>query len=120
MRVEQIALGLGTVILPIGTELVREGIAELLLQAALSVQRLEGGLALGVPENAAVLLARAAHALDAVHGALVIPEPGQDEVHGLEPHGHGREHLALGLVGKHALVHMVLGAEVGVEVDLGL
>lgn len=123
--VELVALRLGAVVLPVG----RVGVAQRAGQEVLEVRPTRGAApvhaaqeALGVvvPVDAPVLLAGAADGPDAVQGRAVLFQPAQHEVDGLEPHGHGREDLALVVVDEHALGQAILLAEVCVEVDLGL
>lgn len=120
--VELVTLPLRRVVLPVGRKGVAQGAVQLLLEplAALAAQAGQQLLGVLAPVDAAVLLARAADAAHALQRGLLGLEAREDEVDGLEPHGHGREHLALGLVDLHALGQAILGAKVGVEVDLGL
>lgn len=121
MLVVEVALSLGAMILPIGPELVGECVLQLLMQRTfVFAERLEPGVSGGGPEDAAVLLARATDSLDLGDGAFLLHESREHEVDGLEPHGHGRKHFALLLVGLHTLGDAIFGPKVGVEVDLGL
>lgn len=125
--IKLITLRLGAMILPIGPKRVAQRAVQLLLQPALAlvaaVQLREQRAGPLAPEDAPVLLARAADGADAVQegrrAGLGGDEPREDQVERLEPHGHGREDLAFGWVGEHALGEPILGAEVAVEVDFG-
>lgn len=105
--IKLVALRLGAVILPIRRERVTERSLplgpQLLLQAFAPVQLAQQRLSLVAPIDAAMLLAGAADAADAVQRSLLVDEPRQDQVNGLEPHGDGGEDLALGVVDKDAL-----------------
>lgn len=123
-RIKLIALRLGTMILPIRRERVAKCTLflrspQLLLQVLASVQSIQQGLCLVAPVDAAVLLAGAADAADAVQRSLLVDEPRQDQVDGLEPHGDGGKDLTLGLVEEDALAEAILLTKVGIEVDLG-
>ena len=72
------------------------------------------------PVDATVLLAGAADAPDPVQGRVLLFQPLQDQVEGLKPHGYGGKHLAFIFVDEHALLDLVLGGEVLVEVDFGV
>lgn len=118
--IKLVALRLRAVILPIRRVGERKRLLQLLDERLIGLrQAAQQRLGLLGPVGAAVLLARAADALDAVHGRLC-REAAQDEVDGLEEHGDGRVDLALGLVGQNALAQAILLAKVGVKVDLGL
>jgi hypothetical protein len=67
-----------------------------------------------------MLLAGAADAPDPVQGRVLLLEPLQDQVDGLEPQGHGSKDLTLLFIGQNTLLDAVLGAEVLVEVDFGV
>lgn len=120
--IKLIALPLRRVVLPVGRVRVAEGPGQELLEPLAAVARHAAQQPLGVvgPVHAAVLLAGAADAADAMQRGLLVLQAREDEVDSLEPHGHGGEHLALGLVDEHALGQAILGAKVRVEVDLGL
>jgi len=115
-----VALALCAVVLPVRGIGVREGICQLVDQRLVGLETTKQRLGLVAPVDAAVLLARAADAADAAQGRVGILEALQDQVEGLEPQGHGGEHLALGVVDQHALLDTVLGAKVLVKVDLGV
>lgn len=123
--VELVALRLGAVVLPVGRERVAQRARQKLLERLVTAgtapphagQQLLGVV---VPVDAAVLLAGAADAPDAVQLGTAVPQPGEDQVDGLEPHGHGREDLALVVVDEDALVQAILLAKVCVEVDFCL
>ena len=117
--VELVTLGLGAVVLPVGGELVGEGVGELFAQGAGGIEGAEGGHGAGVPEDAAVLLAGAADALDITDRAPVVPQPTQHQLERVEPHRHRGVHLALGIVGLDALLDAISGPEIGIEIDLG-
>jgi hypothetical protein len=87
------------------------------LQTRGLLQAAQQRLGVVVPEHASVLLARTADALDAVQGRVLLLEPGENQVNGLEPHGHRRKDLALVVIDEDALLQAILCAEVTVEVD---
>ena len=120
LGVKLVALLLRAVVLPVGGIGVREGVLQLVDQRLVRLESAEQGLSLAAPVDAAVLLARAADAPDAVQGRVLVLQALQHQVEGLEPHGHGGKDLALILVDEHALLDVVLGAEVLVEVDFGV
>lgn len=121
--VKLVALGLRAVVLPVGRERVAQRARQELLErpvAGAAPHAAQQLLGVVVPVDAAVLLAGAADAPDAVQLGAAVSQPGEDQVDGLEPHGHGREDLALVVVYEDALVQAILLAEVCVEVDLCL
>lgn len=109
-------------VLPVGRVGVAQRAGQEVLEAAPGAPVQAGQQLLGVvvPVDAPVLLAGAADGPDAVQRGAVLLEPAEHEVDGLEPHGHGREDLALVVVDEHALGQAILLAEVCVEVDLCL
>lgn len=66
-----------------------------------------------------MLLTRAADALDPPERYLLL-QPVENEVQRFEPHGYGRVDLTLLRHDMDALGNTIPGAEVAIEVDLGL
>ncbi|KAI9167437.1 Pre-mRNA-splicing factor cwc15 [Paramyrothecium foliicola] len=119
--VEGVAFALRALILPVGRPLAGQRLVELVDKRLTGIQAREQAFGLGAPPDAAVLLAGAAHALDAVHGdGHGLGEAVEDEVERLEPQGDGGVDLARLLADVDALVDAILLAEVAVEVDLDL
>lgn len=122
--VELITLRLRAVVLPVRRVGVAQRAGEEVLEGAAAAGAAPGAaqqlLGVVVPVDAPVLLAGAADAPDAVQRGAGVPEAAEDQVDGLEPHGHGREDLALVVVDEDALGQAILLAEVCVEVDLCL
>jgi len=114
-----ITFQLGTMILPIRREGVRERTLQLLYQPPLpGFQPLQQLLGAFGPVHAPVLLARPADALDEGQIDLLL-EPREDEIQSLEPHGHGRVDFALGGDDVHPVGDGVGDAEVAIKVDFG-
>jgi hypothetical protein len=123
--IKVVTLRLRAVVLPVGcvgvaqraSQEVLEGAAAAAAAAAGAAQQLLGVV---VPVDAPVLLAGAADAPDAVQGRPVVPEAGEDQVDGLEPHGDGGKDLALVVVDEDALGQAILLAKVCIKVYLCL
>lgn len=120
--IKLVTLLLRRMILPIWRKRVAVRSRQKLLQALVAVlapvhlaQESRGLLA---PVDAAMLLASTTDAAHTVQRRLLFDEPREHQVDGLQPHGHGRKDLALGFVGQDALGKAILGAKVGVKVDL--
>lgn len=119
--VERITLLLGAVILPIGRPLVRQRLGELVDKRLLGIQAVEDLGGAGVPEDAAVLLARAADGADAgERDGRGLGETVENEVERFHPEGDRSEDFAGGVADVDALADAILGAEVAIEIDLGL
>lgn len=119
-RIKRITLPLRTLVLPIWAPLMRQTLPQLLHEALPGHQPLQQLLGPLAPEDAAVLLARAAHAADAVHGhGHGGGEALEDEVERLHPEGDGGVDLAGRGADVDALGDAILGAEVAVKVDFG-
>lgn len=96
---------------------MRKGALELVDEGGVGTQALHEVLGLGAPVSAAVLLTRAAEALDAVHRGHLL-EAGKDEIDGLEKEGDGGDDLILGVVHEDSVAEAILFTKVGVEADL--
>lgn len=119
--VKGVAFALGALVLPIGRPRVRESSGELHSEGQTRVEVVEDLIGLAVPEDAAVLLARAADGADARqrdgHGFC---QALKDEVERLHPHGDGGINLARLLDDMDALLETIFAPKVLVEIDLGL
>lgn len=120
LGIELVALSLSAVILPVWCKGVREGIGELFHQGLVGAQARKLGSGGVAPKDAAVLLAGATDTPDPVEGSLSFAQAVQHQVYRLEPHGYRGKDLALIAVDEDAFGERVLGAEVGVKVNLGL
>jgi hypothetical protein len=92
---------------------------QLLYQRLAAIQIREQVFRLFTPEHSAMLHTRTRDALHLGEVRSLLFQPLQDQIDGFEEKGGGREDLALGRVGKNALLDAIFG-EVGIEVDLGL
>lgn len=116
--IKRITLPLRTLILPIRRPLMRQTPPQLLHKTLPRIQPLQQRLSLLAPEDAAMLLPRAAHTTDAAHGhGHSLCQAVEHEIQRLHPQGDGGVDFAGGGPDVDAFVDAIFGAEVAVEVD---
>ena len=124
LLVKRLALFLSRGVLPIRTIRMTESSQafmhvvtwfQLLLKRLLRVEIIEQCLGLLAPKDGAMLHAGARNAPDPTKVALVVLQPLEHEVHGVEPHAYRGIDLALRGIGEHTLLDAIFLLQVVVE-----
>lgn len=116
--IKLVTLLLRTGILPIGTERVRKGSLELVLQRLGLFQSLQQACGILAPIHTTMLLTGGANTFDTRKVEALVLERAEHPVERLQPESDGGEDFVLGFVGHDALFD-IEAVRVGVKVEFG-